>query len=297
MAGPLGFGVYKGLAAQRARRTARRPAPRSAGDGWGVFVVTTLCLSWLTAGLLPTAMLPADAPLTSRLLTASVAYAAIMGWQPLCAAWLARRWRDDASTRPPIRARWRDSLLALAMAAGLALAAMAIALLVGERAPTVTPATGAALAGVVAVAVLCLQALTEEYGWRGEPLVYAVERWGPRAGLAVHGIAWGAWYAPLFVFATPNPRESLVSAAGFLITCLLLGIVLGWLRLRSRSILPSALANALLTIVAGLPLLLHASSLGVRDAVFRWPGWPVLAIVALVITRRRFLEPHAPPSS
>jgi hypothetical protein len=69
-------------------------------------------------------------------------------------------------------------------------------------------------------------------------------------------------------------------------------VVFGWLRLRSRSLLPSAIANALLTIVAGLPLLLQDGSVGVRDAIFRWPGWPVIGILAMFLLafRRRELR-------
>ncbi len=291
VAGPIGVGVHRALAKQRPRRRERSPSlPPPPGQGWWLFVMATLCLSWLTAGLLPATTASPD---PDRLLEASLFYAATMGWSPLCAAYLARRLRAEppAAARRP---RWADVGLALALASGLALAAMAIALLVGEPATVTTlPITSTAIA---AVAVLCVQAVTEEYGWRGAPLDYAIERWGARTGLVVHGVAWGAWYAPLFVFSTPNPRASLAPAGEFLVTCLLLGIVLGWLRLRSRSILPSALANALLTIVAGLPLLLQQSSVGLRDAIFRWPGWPALGIVAVLVLVLRGRDLDAPPA-
>jgi uncharacterized protein len=205
MGGPIGLGVFKALDEERRRAGGGVRAPRAPGQGWWYFILTTLCLSWLTAAISP----------------------------------------------------------------------------------------GSAVAVAGALGVLCLQALTEEYGWRGTPLAYAIERWGVRAGLIVHGLMWGAWYAPLFLLSSPSPVDSLPAAGGFAITCLLLGIVFGWLRLRSRSIAPSAIANALLTIVAGLPLLLQDGSSGIRDAVFRGPGWPVIGIAALLVLvlRRRDLEP------
>jgi membrane protease YdiL (CAAX protease family) len=156
---------------------------------------------------------------------------------------------------------------------------MILARLTGEPAQVALAVSGGAapaIAAVGALLVLCLQAVAEEVGWRGAPLTYAVERWG-RAGLALHGAVWGVWYAPLLV------HDSLATAVGFVITCMLLGIVFGWLRLRSRSVLPSAIANALLTIIAGLPVLLRDGSVGIRDAVFRWPGWPVLGVLAVVL--------------
>jgi membrane protease YdiL (CAAX protease family) len=298
MGGPIGFGVHTTLRAldERRRRAGggSRPPP-APGHGWWYFIVTTVCLSWLTAGLLGTPPLREGEPMASRLLWASVFYAATMGWQPPVAAWLARLWRDRPT---PLGGgmRWprlRDVGLAVAIAAGLASTAMLVARLFGEPSHfALAIDAGSALVVAAALALLCLQALTEEYGWRGAPMTYAIERWGVRAGLIVHGLMWGAWYAPLFLLSSPRPLDSLSPAGGFVITCLLLGIVLGWLRLRSRSIAPPAIANALLTIVAGLPLLLQDGSSGIRDAVFRWPGWPVIGIAALLVLvlRRRELE-------
>jgi membrane protease YdiL (CAAX protease family) len=293
MAGPIGFGVFKALN-ERRRRAAATPASPSAGEGWWYFILTTLALSWLTVGLVePPALHEGDA--ATRLLNASLFYAALMGWQPLVAAWLARWWRD----RPSVQnggMRWprlRELALGAGVAVGLAASAMLVARLVGESAEFSFPLTGgAALAAAGAFAVLCVQAVSEEYGWRGAPMMYAIERWGVRQGLVVHGLLWGAWYAPLFLVSSPT-LAALAPAGGFAITCLLLGIVFGWLRLRSRSIVPSAIANALLTIVAGLPLLLHDGSSGIRDAVFRWPGWPVIGCVAVLVlvVRGRDLEP------
>jgi len=293
MGGPIGYGVYKALDEHR-RRTAHGEAPPAPGRGWWHFILTTLCLSWLTAGLLGRPSTQADDPVASRLLWASVFYAVTMGWQPLLAAWLAKLWRDrptalNGGMRWP---RLRDVGLAVAIAVGLASAAMLVARLFGEPSHFgLSTGAGSALAVALALGLLCLQALTEEYGWRGTPMTYAIERWGVRAGLIVHGLLWGAWYAPLFLLSGPTAVDSLYPAGGFAITCMLLGIVFGWLRLRSRSIAPPAIANALLTIVAGLPLLLQDGSSGIRDAVFRWPGWLVIGIAALlVLVRRRDLE-------
>jgi membrane protease YdiL (CAAX protease family) len=281
MAGPIGHGISE---AMRKARTPRAAPPPTWGGSWLRFVVITAALSWLTAGVLGPPR-TADAPLV-RLFWASLYYAAIMGWPPLVGAWIARAAHRNATPAPGLRpARLADAAMAIGLAAGLATVAMLLARVLGEPAGSaaVDPRADMAAAAAGAFVVLVIQAGTEEYGWRGFPLSCAIEQWGPRAGLAIHGLAWGAWYAPLFLVTAADPRAWLAAAAPFVVTCLFLGIVLGWLRLRSRSLLPPTLANAVLTIMAGLPLLLHDGSTGARDAVFRWPGWPALAAVALAV--------------
>jgi len=282
VAGPVGFGVFKALDDERRKRGG---APRPM-QGWFVFVSATIALSWLTALVLVEVLAARTQPLALRLLTGALYYAAVMGWQPVVAARIARALRDrrDEPERvvriPPLR----ELAIATAVPIGVAALAMVVARVGGEPLQPTAPVetTGAAaLATAGALVVLCAQSLAEEYGWRGAPLTYALERWGTRAGLIVHGIAWGLWYAPLFVLSARTPAESLAPAGSFVLTCMLLGVVLGWLRLRSGSILPPAIANAVLTVVAGLPLLLREGSVGIRDAAFRWPGWPVLAALAL----------------
>lgn len=292
MGSPIAHGVFKALDKQR--RTVP-PAGKAPGSGWLYFVLTTLCLSWMTAGILTARLGPPDG-----LWSASLFYAGTMGWQPVVAAWLARSWRD-APVALNGGLRWPklgEIGIAIVVASGLAGAAMLVAYGFGERVMAPRTNDGAALL-FGALLLLCLQAATEEYGWRGAPMSYAIERWGSRTGLVVHGLVWGAWYAPLFLVASPAPIDSLLPAAGFVLTCLLLGIVLGWLRLRSHSIAPPAIANAMLTIMAGLPLLFHHSSAGVRDAVFRWPGLPVLAVTAafVLLMSSRTSTSASPPSS
>jgi membrane protease YdiL (CAAX protease family) len=300
MGGPIGHGVYKALDEQRRKAGTGARLPHVPGQGWWYFILATTCLSWLTAGLLETPPLREGDPMASRLLWASLFYAATMGWQPIVAAWLAKLWRDrPTSLNGGLRwPRLRDVGLALAVAAGLASTAMLVARLFGEPSHFVLAIDAdSTLTVAAALALLCLQAVTEEYGWRGTPMTYAIERWGVRAGLIVHGLMWGAWYAPLFLITSPTPFASLSPAGGFVITCLLLGIVLGWLRLRSRSIAPPAIVNALLTIIAGLPLLLQDGSSGIRDAVFRWPGWPAIGIAALLVLVLRGRDLESAPAA
>jgi membrane protease YdiL (CAAX protease family) len=201
------------------------------------------------------------------------------------------RKRTPTGVRLP---RVREIAFAVALAVGLAVLSMLVARLFGESAGgsgSDPMSRDAAVAIAGALVVLLAQAFTEELGWRGFPLTCAVDRWGERVGLVIHGLAWGIWYAPLFLVSGGTPSESIPIAGGFALTCLFLGVVFGWLRLWSGSVFPSMVANAVLTVVGGLPILALAGSSGRRDAVFRWPGWIVIGAVALalLVWRRRDL--------
>jgi membrane protease YdiL (CAAX protease family) len=239
MAHPIGYGVQK---AMRERRRAAPGPPPGPARSWVYFVLLTAGLSWMTAILI-------GAP-RADLLGASIHYAATMGWTPLVGAWLARWARDvDPPPRSPIRVA--ELGLALAVAAGLAAAAIGVAWLAGQTLDLAAVPSGHVAA---AVPILCVQALTEEYGWRGYPLDCAIERWGERAGQAIHAAAWGLWYLPLVLLVSAQPSAALADAAGLAMACAVLGIVLGWLRRRSGGVLAPAVVNATLTILAGLAL-------------------------------------------
>lgn len=287
MGSPIAHGVEQAL--RRARhRDQKPPRPASTGIAWLYFVVATTCLSWLTAAAIGGPWFGDEAPLSERLLWAALYYAAIMAWPPLVGAWFARLVRDERKRTPSgVRMpRVRELAVAAVLAVVLAVLSMLVARLFGEptgRSGSDPLSSDAAIAIAGALLVLVLQAFTEEVGWRGFPMTCAVDRWGERRGLVIHGLAWGAWYAPLFLVSGGTPAESIPIAAGFAVTCLLLGVVFGWLRLWSGSVFPSTVANAVLTIVGGLPILALAGSRGSRDAVFRWPGWLVIGAVAIVL--------------
>src|SRR5688572_6569036 len=98
MGSPIGHGVFKAVEAHRRKARGYKGPRPIAGEGWWCFVIATLALSWVTAGMLGARVPAADEPLSSRLLWASIYYAATMGWQPLVAAWLAKQWRKRPST-------------------------------------------------------------------------------------------------------------------------------------------------------------------------------------------------------
>jgi membrane protease YdiL (CAAX protease family) len=130
----------------------------------------------------------------------------------------------------------------------------------------------------------------EEWGWRGYllPRLLPLGQW--RAFL-IGGVIWGLWHAPLILLGYNYAQHPVAGILFFTVVCVLLGTLLGWMRLATGSIWPAVLAhgsiNALGTVVAVLgyedkPL--DTALVGLTG----WPGWLVLAALVgvLVLTRQ-----------
>lgn len=285
-------------------------APISRWRGLSAYLALTFVCSWIPAvvmahwtyGNLPTVL---------RMLLASTMYALCMGWQPLVAVWVVRRWVDKNQIDDVLQIG-TPAYYALASVAPLAVLgfSMSLALLFGgaEHAaaafavdPAGPPSFGAAVLVVAAMCcvfvLLWIQALAEEVGWRGYFLPRFMQQLGPRRGLVLHGAIWGLWYAPLFLVTNSALGPSTLKSAAFVVTCMFLGVLLGWLRLASKSVLTTTLANSVLTLTAGLPFVLHGDDPGVRGAVYGPPGWVPMALLVIAILATRHREAVRVPSS
>lgn len=254
-------------------------------EGVVVFLIVTMGLTFGSALLL---VQPLEAQVSwSTMLRASVIYVAVVGWQPLIGFAIARRFEserlpfDEGLRRAPLR----GSLLSVGFS--LFVLAVAVALHTNEPTPdeiTTSPIDVArvvlAFAGVVAL--LWFQAIVEELGWRSYVLPRLMRAFGPWPGLLAHGVLWGLCYAPWFALSGGSIERSI----GYAVTCCLLGIVLGWLRLASHSILASAASNATLTICAGLPVILVGGP-SQFSAAFEPAGWIPLAMIVAAIALHR----------
>lgn len=263
------------------------------------FLGLTFGATWLPAWLFRDFWRVESLPLGWRILACSALYSVLMGWQPVAAVLLVRRYVEpalplDAGLR---RARARFILLAVLVPCLAMLAASVVELALAPHGAVFAaslPATFWSGALVVmlmssAGALIYGQCLVEEVAWRGYFLVRAMELAGPRRGLVIHGLIWGIWYAPIVMLTAGGAASSLAKAAEFVVTCVLLGILLGWLRLASRSIVPAVTANVTLTLGAGLPIVLSGSEVGSRAAVYLPAGWTPLLLIScwLAFTRHR----------
>lgn len=195
--------------------------------------------------------------------------------------------------------------------------------------PPVLYAVQAVQAVLIAPFINAIPALGEEWGWRGwllprllgDPAVtplpapghvgagnagvtntgtevpgagdgVAGERRGRRVwpALVLSGVIWGLWHAPLTLKGYNYPALGAWAAALFVGFCVVFGALLGWMRLRSRSVWPAAIAHGSLNAVSGLALLLgdadappNPALAGITGIV----GWALLAVVVFVAFRLR----------
>jgi membrane protease YdiL (CAAX protease family) len=207
-----------------------------------------------------------------------------------------------------VRSWWRWGLLAYLGAPLLCLAATALAAAVGvlrvdlvgfsgfravleaSGAPAIPlPISTLVLLQLVQILVVgwlnVIPALAEEWGWRGWllPALLPLGRWP--AILAV-GVIWGLWHAPVVLLGYDYPLEPApLRLALMVVFCVVTGSLLGWLRLRSRSVWPCAIGHGFVNAAAGMPVLFAAAGAPVDTAttgLLGWTGW-LLMLVALAL--------------
>lgn len=144
-----------------------------------------------------------------------------------------------------------------------------------------------------------LPALGEELGWRGWLLPHLL-RFGTIPALLISGVIWGLWHAPLILLGYNYPTApgwlGVLMMVGM---CITMGSVFAWLRIRSRSIWPAALAHGTLNASVGLVVVFARSGSTVdtvHATILGWSGWilPVILVVTLIATGQ-FRWPAAPP--
>ncbi|PZG04186.1 CPBP family intramembrane glutamic endopeptidase [Nonomuraea aridisoli] len=152
---------------------------------------------------------------------------------------------------------------------------------------------------VVAGPILnAIPALGEEWGWRGWLLPRLVAGNGVLTGLLLSGAVWGLWHAPLTLLGYNYPRLGSWAALYFIGFCVLAGVVVGWLRLRTGSVWPAVVAHGSLNAIAPLGLLLGDAAAPpneVLTGITGLAGWVLLAVLAAVLLR--FVSVRTPQPS
>jgi membrane protease YdiL (CAAX protease family) len=152
---------------------------------------------------------------------------------------------------------------------------------------SMTPTTFLLITGIQAVLaspfIALLLGFGEEYGWRGY-LQSELIRLGKVKGIALLGVIWGLWHAPVIVMGHNYPEYPV--AGIFLMTGYTVGLafVLGYAVLKSGSVLLAAFLHALNNqVFSFLSMMVYKPT----DSVFSFGagvyGIAVLAVIVLLI--------------
>jgi len=125
----------------------------------------------------------------------------------------------------------------------------------------------------------------EEVGWRGW-LLPSLMPLGTWPALLLSGAIWGLWHSPLILLGYNFGHASLLGVALMTMGCVMFGILLGWLRLRSGSVWPAVVAHGAFNAAAGFLSLVIAAGAVADPAVVGPLGmvaWVVMAVVIVVL--------------
>lgn len=139
--------------------------------------------------------------------------------------------------------------------------------------------------------------LGEEWGWRGYLLPKLLEKFPVTAALLLEGVIWGLWHAPLTVlghnYGVGYPGFPVVGILAMCCFCIVIGIILSYVTIKTRSCIPAVLGHAMINGFSGTGI--YFTSLENPYNVFLGPastgliggaGFIVLAVVLLIRLHR-----------
>lgn len=196
---------------------------------------------------------------------------------------------------------WRRTLrLALLGAVGATLVALAAVLVAAAAGWTTLGLSAGSIGELLLLPVLALgvaiPAVGEEIGWRGF-LQQELAPLGTWPSLLLTGVLWGLWHAPLVLLGYNYGSTDPLVLVPMVVTTVLMGVLIGWLRMRTGSIYPGALAHgALNASTSVLPLgIVVGGSVDLSGTVLGWGGWLVVLVVIAVLVASRSFRWARPP--
>lgn len=138
---------------------------------------------------------------------------------------------------------------------------------------------------IAAATINAVAAFGEELGWRGF-LVPALRRYGTWPALLISGAIWGLWHAPIILLGYNFGRTDITGVLLMTGGCIVWGVLLGWLRLRSASIWPAVFAHGAINAAVGLPVVFIAAGTTFDPALayaVGVSGWIVGAVVIVIL--------------
>jgi uncharacterized protein len=130
----------------------------------------------------------------------------------------------------------------------------------------------------------------EEWGWRGFllPKLLPLGQW---QALLLTGVLWGFWYSPVILLGYDYPFHPRLGIFLMIAFCVIFGVLLGWLRLATGSVWPSAIGHGALNAAGGFFYVVADANQTIDTAqvtILGWTGWilPLLVILVLALLKR-----------
>lgn len=159
-----------------------------------------------------------------------------------------------------------------------------------EISPTVIVVSQTLLALTLAPFLNVLFTMGEELGWRGFllPRLLPLGQW---KAVLWSGFIWGVWHAPAIVQGHNYPGYPILGVFMMIVFCILIGAIISWLYLNTKSPWVAALAHGSINAVAGVPVLFLAPGFniafgGTLAAPTAWIG--MIVFIAWLVWTKRF---------
>jgi len=146
------------------------------------------------------------------------------------------------------------------------------------------------LALTLAPFINLLFTMGEELGWRGFLLPHLLPL-GQWKAVLISGIIWGVWHAPAIIQGHNYPGYPILGMFMMTIFCILLGTIISWMYLNTKSPWVAALAHGSVNAIAGLPILFFEPGFnmafgGTIATPTAWIG--MLLFIAWLVWTKRF---------
>ena len=116
---------------------------------------------------------------------------------------------------------------------------------------------------VIAPAINAVTCFGEEWGWRGYLLPHLLERFSIIPTLLISGIIWGIWHAPITLighnYGLGYAGYPFTGIAAMCLFCIVLGVFMSYITLRTGSCLPAVFAHGMVNGSAAAGIIFSAT--------------------------------------
>jgi membrane protease YdiL (CAAX protease family) len=122
----------------------------------------------------------------------------------------------------------------------------------------------------------------EELGWRGY-LFRKFENYTFIKAAIIIGLIWGIWHAPIILMGHNYPEHPVIGAFMMTIWCIMLTPLFLYFRIKSRSVIQSAIMHGTINATYGLSIMLIKGGNDLTTGMTGIPGFITLLLIILLV--------------